>query len=138
MTRECLAEMAPLALAQKKELVMKAGDAPIFVRGNPTALADAIRNLVDNALRFTNPGQAVEIAVSPGCAIEVRDHGPGVTAKAEQHIFERFWRGEESGGGVGLGLAIATETAKRHAGQLCVANAPDGGAIFRIELPQIA
>jgi len=137
-TRQCLAQMAPLALAQNKELAMTADDAPIVVRGNPTALADAIRNLVDNALRFTSPGQAVEITVLPGCAIEVRDHGPGISAAAEQRIFERFWRGEESGGGVGLGLAIATETAKRHAGRLCVANAPDGGAVFRIELPQVA
>ena len=138
VTRECLAQMAPLALTQKKELELSAGNAPIFVRGNPVALADAVRNLVDNALRYTDAGQAVEIAVSPGCSIEVRDHGPGVPANVEQNIFEPFWRGAESSDGAGLGLAIATETAKRHAGQLRVCNAPDGGAIFRIELPQIA
>jgi signal transduction histidine kinase len=136
-TRECLAQMAPLALIQNKELVLNASDAPIFVRGNPAALADAIRNLVNNALRYTDVGQAVEIAVSPGCSVEVRDHGPGVPADIEQRIFEPFWRGEESSNGAGLGLAIATETAKRHAGRLCVCNAPEGGAIFRIELPEV-
>jgi signal transduction histidine kinase len=138
VTRECLAQMAPVALMQKKELVLDASDAPIFVRGNPAALTDAVRNLVDNALRYTDAGQAVEIAVSRGCSVEVRDHGPGVPAGMEQRIFEPFWRGEESSSGAGLGLAIATVTAKRHAGQLRVRNAPDGGAIFRIELPQIA
>jgi signal transduction histidine kinase len=129
--------MAPLALIQNKELVLNASDAPIFVRGNPAALADAIRNLVNNALRYTDVGQAVEIAVSPGCSVEVRDYGPGVPADIEQRIFEPFWRGEESSNGAGLGLAIATETAKRHAGRLCVCNAPEGGAIFRIELPEV-
>lgn len=137
VTRECLAQMAPLALMQKKELALNAGDAPIFVRGNPAALADAVRNLVDNALRYTEAGQTVEILVSPGCSVEVRDHGPGVPANTKQQIFEPFWRGEESNAGSGLGLAIAAETAKRHSGQLCVRNAPDGGAVFRIELPQI-
>lgn len=136
-TRDCLAQMAPLALMQKKELVLNAGDAPIFVRGNPAALADAVRNLVDNALRYTDAGQTVEIAVSPGCSVEVRDHGPGVHSDMEQRIFEPFWRGEDSKNGFGLGLAIATETAKRHAGRLRVHNASGGGAIFRIELPQI-
>jgi|SRR5665213_2643770 len=136
--RECLAQMAPLALAQKKELVLTAPSEPIFVRGNAVALEDAVRNLVDNALRFTVPGQAVNVAISPGCVIEVRDRGPGVAAAIAKHVFEPFWRGNASGNGAGLGLAIAAETVRRHAGQLSVTNAHDGGAVFRMEIPQTA
>ena len=91
--RECLAQMAPLSLARQKELILAAPAEPIFIRGNPVALEEAVRNLVDNALRFTAPGQAVDIHVSPGCVIEVRDHGPGVPPEMAKHVFEPFWRG---------------------------------------------
>lgn len=137
VVRECLAQMAPIAISQQKEVVLYAPVESIFVRGNPFALEDAVRNLVDNALRFTPPGQTVELTILPGCAVEVRDHGPGVPPEAAGHVFEPFWRGDTTGAGAGLGLAIAAETVKRHAGRVSVTNASEGGAIFRMEIPQI-
>jgi len=72
--------------------------------------------------------------------LEVRDHGPGLPSDDPDEIFERFWRsegGRERGrGGAGLGLAIVAAIVDAHGGEVGAANAPDGGAIFSVDLPQ--
>ncbi len=137
VARDCLAQMAPLALSRNKEVMLLAPDRPVRVRGNAIALDHALRNLIDNALRYTPEGAAVEVTVAPGAAIDVRDHGPGVAAEDMDHLFEPFWRSDTGGGAAGLGLAIAGETAKLHGGQLTVRNCGDGGACFRLALPEL-
>src|SRR5262249_39924029 len=68
--------------------------------------------------------------------IEVMDHGPGIPKGAEQRVFEKFFRGPEARtGGVGLGLAICRGIVEAHGGTLSAENRPEGGAIFRIDLP---
>lgn len=136
--RECLAQIAPLAIAQQKDLVLSAPETPITVRGNAIAFDQALRNLIDNALRFTPAGKAIEVTIFPGSAVEVRDHGPGVPKEFINQIFEPFWRGDNEHGGLGLGLAIVAETARLHSGRLTVSNVGEGGAIFRMDIPEIA
>jgi signal transduction histidine kinase len=135
VVRDCLAEMAVLALSQRKDLALDAPERPVIVRGNPVALQDAVRNLVDNALRHTPPDQAIEVTIRPGSVVDIRDHGTGVPAELRHRIFEPFWRGA-SPGGAGLGLAIAAETARRHGGGLTVDNCSGGGAVFHLEIPE--
>lgn len=141
VVRETLADLAPLALAEGKELELAAPNAPIVVRGDAGALSDALRNLLENALRVTPAGGAVETAVGADGAIEVRDRGPGVPAPMRERVFEPFQRGERSdgaarrGAGAGLGLAIVAETAALHGGSVAVSDRPGGGAVFRLTLP---
>jgi len=104
----------------------------VRIVGNAETLGAAVRNLVENALRFTPAGSSVEVAVTDGPAIEVHDAGPGIPFEDRAHLFERFWRGRDRQGGAGLGLAIVAEVAAQHGGRITVDKSPMGGAMFRI------
>ncbi len=75
---------------------------------------------------------------SPAVVFEVADQGPGLTPEQAQHVFERFYRGDQARtrpGGTGLGLAIVAALVAAHGGRVWVESPPDGGAIFRIAIP---
>ena len=80
---------------------------PVQVRGNADAIADAVRNLVENAVHQSPAGGEVAVTVSEEGLVTVADRGPGVREADRQRIFERFWRGRGvTRQGAGLGLAI--------------------------------
>jgi signal transduction histidine kinase len=130
------AGLAPIAIAQKKDIALTGADAPVIVRGNGPMLHRAIRNLAENALRHTPEGTGVEIAVSREGMISVSDAGPGVPESERELIFRRFWRRDRSRAeGAGLGLAIVSRIVEAHAGRINVTNRAGGGAMFSIRLP---
>jgi two-component system OmpR family sensor kinase len=113
---------------------------PVVVAGDSDHLRQAIANLVTNALRHTPAGSPVEVAATwhDGTAlVHVRDHGAGLGPDALAHVFDRFWRADEArtGAGAGLGLSIVAAIALEHKGRATADNAPDGGAVFILELP---
>lgn len=135
LAREVTAGLAPLALARSRSLTLDGAEEPVWVRGLGTSLAQAIRNLVENALKHTPAGTRVELHVTPTGALLVRDHGPGVPETERAHVFKRFWRRDRGDGdGAGLGLAIAAKIVEAHGGHVSLADAPGGGAIFAIDL----
>lgn len=135
IAQEITANLAPLALANGRSLGLEGADQPVIVNGLAAPLGQALRNLVENALRHTPKGSVVELRVTPTGAIIVRDHGPGVPEADRPHLFKRFWRRNRSdGGGAGLGLAIAAKIAEAHGGRIHVDNAEDGGAQFVLDL----
>jgi two-component system sensor histidine kinase MprB len=101
-------------------------------------LLHAIDNLLDNAARHSPKGEVVEISLSRE-GLRVRDHGPGIDETDLPHIFDRFYRGTTSRSqpGSGLGLAIVRRVIEQHNGTVTATNAPDGGAIFTITLPNM-
>jgi len=109
---------------------------PCMVSGSPGRLARAVGNLLDNAVKWSPPGQPVEVAVT-GCAVTVRDHGPGIADEDLPHVFDRFYRAPAARGlpGSGLGLAIVKHVADAHGGSVVAENAADGGARLRLALP---
>jgi signal transduction histidine kinase len=129
---EVVAQLAPLAVAADKQVSLSAPDHAVRFHGNADALGAAVRNLVENALRFTPSGAAVEVVVDDGPRIEVHDAGPGISPQDRPHLFERFWRGSDRQGGAGLGLAIVAEVASHHGGRLSVDRSPLGGARFEM------
>ena len=106
------------------------------IDGRIGSLQRAISNLVDNAIKYSPEGTSVEIDVDGG-SVRVRDHGPGIDASDQSHVFDRFYRaiGARSQPGSGLGLAIVAKAAEEHGGTTFVANAPDGGAIVGFDIP---
>jgi len=113
----------------------------IFVRGHPGLLASVMTNLVDNALKFTQPHQTVQVTLSPEAG-EVRavvsDEGAGVATEESGRLFDSFFRGRGARAGTqgfGLGLPILREVARAHGGDVTYRPSPSGGACFVLNLP---
>lgn len=111
---------------------------PKVVIGDRTQLQRAFANLVDNAAKWSPPGRPVEVSLTQD-AVNVRDHGPGIPGDELPHVFERFYRATTARGlpGAGLGLAIVMRVVDEHGWQVRAENHPDGGAVFRVELPAV-
>jgi two-component system, OmpR family, sensor histidine kinase MprB len=111
---------------------------PLLVEGVPERLERAVNNLLDNASRHSPPGGTVEVTVDE-TGVRVRDHGSGIEPDELPLVFDRFFRGANSRGrqGSGLGLAIVRQVTEQHGGRATAANAPDGGAVFTLELPMM-
>lgn len=109
---------------------------------DPEKLQRVVLNLLSNAFKFTPAGGRVRCAVSARgdrVTIEVHDSGPGIAPEMREAVFERF-RQLEGGatrrfGGTGLGLAIARDFVALHGGTISIDQSPEGGALFRVELP---
>jgi two-component system, OmpR family, sensor kinase len=115
---------------------------PVVVLGDEAHLRQAMANLVTNALKHTPATSAIDVSaqLEAGSAVmAVRDHGPGLDDEALAHVFDRFWQKDtsRSGKGAGLGLAIVAAVAAEHDGSVTAANAPGGGAVFRMRLPLV-
>jgi two-component system, OmpR family, sensor histidine kinase MprB len=111
---------------------------PVWVLGSPERLARAVGNLLDNALKWSPNGGMVEVTCEGG-SVTIRDHGPGIDPADLEHIFNRFYRAPAARGlpGSGLGLAIVAQVADAEQGDVTAENAPGGGALFTLTLPEI-
>jgi two-component system, OmpR family, sensor histidine kinase MprB len=109
---------------------------PTTVHGSRARLSRAIGNLLDNAVKWSPPGGAVEVSVDGG-EVTVRDHGPGIAQADLPHVFDRFYRAPSARGlpGSGLGLAIVKHVADAHRGAVRAEAAPGGGTLLRLTLP---
>jgi two-component system sensor histidine kinase MprB len=109
---------------------------PAIATGVPARLERAVGNLIDNAIKYSPPGEPVEIHLHDG-ELSVRDHGPGISSEDLPYIFDRFYRGAEARGrpGSGLGLAIVQQVANQQRGTITAEDAPGGGTLMRLRLP---
>ena len=142
----------PLRLEDAVESVLRRLDAPssvvadvepgTTVLADPTRLRRILTNLVSNAI--VHGGGDVHVRAAPGeggCVeVHVVDSGPGIAPDHLPHVFDRFYKSEQSraAGGSGLGLAISREHARSQGGDVTVGNAPGGGARFTLRLPAAA
>jgi signal transduction histidine kinase len=123
--------IAPLALADQKEIALGGVDGPVIVHGNAEMIRRAVRNLAENAIRYTARGTTVEIAVEQQGCVRVTDQGPGVPEGERELIFQRFWRGDrQRADGAGLGLSIVRGVVEDHDGTITVEDQPTGGTQF--------
>jgi two-component system phosphate regulon sensor histidine kinase PhoR len=143
---ETAAGLLPLAEAKGQTLTVDVAAAP-RVMGDAVSLQTLIRNLLDNAIRYTERGGHISISVRPrpesGKArwviLAVQDDGVGIPAADQRRIFERFYRVDKARsretGGTGLGLSIVRHVAERHGGQVEVASTLGSGSTFTVRLP---
>jgi len=130
LVREAVADTVPLALARGIRFELLA-DAPVAIDGDRAALAVLVRNLADNAVRYSPPGARVELRVAqPGgvATLQVDDSGPGIPPAERERVFDRFYRRAASDQpGSGLGLAIVRGVASRHRATVVLGDSPLGG-----------
>jgi two-component system OmpR family sensor kinase len=110
------------------------------VEGDQDLLFLAVHNLVDNAVKFTTPGDTVEIRAlenGAGLLIEVADTGPGIPEEEALHVWDELYRGQGARGipGSGLGLALVRAITERHGGQVDLRSRSGQGTVFTLRLP---
>jgi two-component system sensor histidine kinase MprB len=109
---------------------------PWWVTGESASLERAVTNLLDNAVKWSPPEGTVRIRLNHG-TLTVDDEGPGIAPGDREHVFERFYRSEESRSmpGSGLGLSIVRQVIERHAGNVRVDETDEGGTRMVLQLP---
>jgi two-component system, OmpR family, sensor kinase len=121
------------------ELVPASDGRPVVVQGVSKLLRRALRNLLENARRYSSGPVTVELAREGADAVmRVRDRGPGVPPAERERIFEPFYRlagASERHGGVGLGLSLVRSITQRHHGSVTCESQEGGGACFVLRLP---
>lgn len=134
LTREIVARM--LAWAQRDEhQVTFACRFDGVMLGDEISLREAIRNLLENAVRHTPPGTRINVELAADGAIIVEDSGPGLGSQSPEELQQPFRKGSDSSDGAGLGLAIVRQAAELHGGRLEVGSSSLGGARFVLRLP---
>lgn len=124
--------LAPIAIRDDKSIEVTGVDHPVVIHGNSDALEQAVRNLVENGLKYSVPGSVVTIEVTDQPSIRVLDRGPGIPPDKKEEVFLRFRRFETEAGGAGLGLSIVRRTADIHGATVDLEERPGGGTIFSI------
>ena len=131
-----VAAMAPWAIARDRTVAFVCPDKSVMVKGNPHAIEDAIRNLVENAVAHSPALTEVTVSVDSDGSVSVADRGPGISPEDRPHIFKRFWRRKGSASqGAGLGLAIVDQIMKAHRGGVSIGDCPNGGALINLRFP---
>jgi two-component system phosphate regulon sensor histidine kinase PhoR len=116
----------------------------LMVSANAPLLEQALENLLDNAIKYSEPGRRVwveGVATAQGAEVAVRDEGCGIAPQHLDRIFERFYRVDKArsreAGGTGLGLSIVRHIALAHGGSVRVNSVPGEGSVFTLQLPPV-
>jgi two-component system sensor histidine kinase KdpD len=126
---------------EDREVSTEVPDGLPLLSANPVLLEQVFVNLLENAVKHTPAGSQIGIRArnsDDAVEVEVSDRGPGLPPGGESQIFEKFYRGPQTGAsGTGLGLAIARGIVQAHGGTLTADNRPGGGAVFRLTFPRM-
>ncbi len=137
LIRELVQRLTPIAEMKELSLSLR-GDPTVPYSGDPILIQNAVRNMIDNALKYAPADSIVEIEVTatPEVEVKVSDSGPGFPAEEIEQLTRRFERGKNAAGtiGSGLGLTIAQDVATAHGGTLVLTNKPTGGACVILSL----
>jgi two-component system OmpR family sensor kinase len=135
-------EVAAMHVEADGRPVEVAGASPLPVAFDRRLLRLAVRQLLDNAFKYSPPGTPVTVRVEHNedeAAVEIANRGPGIALPEQSRIFQRFYRGpsvKHQVPGTGLGLSIAYSIAKAHQGDLTVSSGPVE-TVFRLTLPRM-
>jgi two-component system, OmpR family, phosphate regulon sensor histidine kinase PhoR len=149
VAEETASELRPLAEAKQQELAVQVAPTPPIL-GDEVSLRTLVRNLLDNAVRYTEPGGHISVSVTEEggagrpqyVVLAVKDDGVGIPVADQRRVFERFYRVDKARsretGGTGLGLSIVRHVAERHGGQVEVSSALGSGSTFTVRIPAMA
>ncbi len=129
--------------AEAKDMALTSSiDPGVWIRGDESQLGVLIRNLLENAVRYTPDGRSVTVSLKKElgrAVLQVEDSGIGIPQEAQSRVFERFYRVDRARsrdrGGTGLGLAIVKHVAELHRGEVTVSSEVGSGSIFTASFP---
>ena len=141
LVEEVLADLDPLA--EEKNVILESVCDAVTMMGSDILVYRVVYNLVENAIKYNNPGGKVQVPVCSDkdqICIQVMDNGSGIPADMKERVFEPFFRVDKSRsralGGVGLGLALVREIVRVHDGAIRVLDNSNGGTTFEILFPE--
>jgi len=125
--------------------LVRGGEEGLAVYGDESLLTTAVRNLLDNAIRYSPGGSGVSVGVKAKegmVRIAVVDQGIGIAEESQERVFERFYRVDgarsRATGGTGLGLSIVKHIAADHGGEVTLWSRPGRGSTFTLVIPQVS
>ena len=139
LIRRAVAELVPRAGQRRVRLHLPR--ALPEVRVDPLRIEQVLRNLLDNAVKYSPSAGTIDVGATPNdgmAVVWIANEGPGIAAEHLERIFERFYRVEQpdfAAGGAGLGLAICRRFVELHGGRIVAESGPGRGATFRFSLP---
>ena len=136
----CCQRLEERARTQQVELMQVLPERPVSLRCVPAVVDEIVFNLVENAIKYNQPGGRVTVSLPPDSEgtvqLRVRDTGKGIAKEDQQRIFERFYRGEKSHTGTipgnGLGLALVKHGVLLHKGTINLASTPGEGTVITV------
>ncbi len=133
-------QIAPIALRAGHPIEVIGAEVPVLVRGDAAFLEQALRNLIENAIKYSSRDTLVTVQVRAGDnpGISVIDRGIGIPEDQREAIFERFRRADRRAGGSGLGLGIVKRIVIAHDGEINVSDNPEGGTVFTMAFPSLS
>lgn len=142
LVESCVKLANATAGEKASRIVLEPGQGPAEILLDEPKIRQVLNNVLGNAIKFSPPGSTITVSTASNdfeCSVTVRDQGPGIREGERDRLFKDFSRAaaKPTGGesSTGLGLAICRKIMQAHAGTIEVANAPEGGAVFRIALP---
>jgi len=142
LVKEVASEMRTLANAQGKQIEVSGADHVPDVLGDPDAVALAVRNVIDNAVKYSPNAATVRVEVGEDrghVAVRVIDQGPGIDRSEREAIFRKFVRGRAASDGhvkgTGVGLAMVRYILGAHGGDIQLESEPGRGSTFTLLLP---
>jgi signal transduction histidine kinase len=144
LVHQVVAEFSPQLEAQGRRIELSGAADPLKIDADPEAISVALRNLVDNAIKYSpdHPTVWIDWGLSNHyVAIRVRDQGPGIPESERRKIFRRFVRGSAAAStnakGSGVGLAMVRHIVAAHGGEITVASEAGQGSVFTMLLPEV-
>lgn len=137
LVAQVASDMAPVVIAAGDEILFDPETDKVLVLCEPLSLSRAFANLIQNAVIHGGDRATISVTVSADATVRVADTGRGVPEDYRDVIFEPFSRVSPLDTGAGLGLSLVRDIVTRHNGRITVGDAPGGGALFEVSLPQL-
>jgi signal transduction histidine kinase len=139
---KCIKEFSETAQHKEITLAQELPKASVLIRSDAASVQSLIRNLVDNALKFTTNGGKVNLTIisnSQEAVLTVQDSGPGIPENSKEYLFDRFWQGPpgKHSAGIGLGLYICKRIVDNLGGTIECRSAVGVGTTFTVTLPVV-